>query len=461
MKLKRIKKLGILLMILLAFPVTAYGGTIDDMLMTLTIPAAKPTELIFKVEAINIPQFSETRTGWLNDLLKHMTFRVRSDGNIQDEEIDIDGKPAIECITRDNNGNPEFRFSFDDRIYVSENENDLSGMLTGLVPDDEMNEYYSRLQVLLPEFYRFFSGLPELFPDCANETKVSIQYKGYGTAVKRYAMVLGQDVLSSEQMTEYLGNGEMTHVRDFLSKAVLNGKQRLTLLCDADGNLMKVNYTGKSGLNGGSIRNTDVDWRCLKNGYDYKDVLVLKTPAVTGTERHNVTLNREYRQQPEGAEEYRCTIDTDEVRNRIRSRIRFELSLDAADGKISGNAEIKKNSSGLNDISKYIIDIISGEGEEYRGSLEIAHELNKIEREHFRADFTWAVCEAPVWENAGKYVSAEQDIQNIRLKAAGVFLRAIADIPEKDLQYIIADLPDNWWKQTIKKTEKPEDTEKP
>ncbi len=362
MKLKRIKKLGILLMILLVFPVTAYGGTIDDMLMTLTIPAAKPTELIFKVEAINIPQFSETRTGWLNDLLKHMTFRVRSDGNIQDEEIDIDGKPAIECITRDNNGNLEFRFSFDDRIYVSENENDLSGMLTGLVPDDEMNEYYSRLQVLLPEFYRFFSDLPELFPDCANETKVSIQYKGYGTAVKRYAMVLGQDVLSSEQMTEYLGNGEMTHVRDLLSKAVLNGKQRLTLLCDADGNLMKVNYTGKSGLNGGSIRNTDVDWKCLKNGNDYKDVLVLKTPAVTGTERHNVTLNREYRQQPEGAEEYRCTIDTDEVRNRIRSRIRFELSLDAADGKISGNAEIKKNSSGLNDISKYIIDIISGEG---------------------------------------------------------------------------------------------------
>ena len=52
-------------------------------------------------------------------------------------------------------------------------------------------------------------------------------------------------------------------------------------------------------------------------------------------------------------------------------------------------------------------------------------------------------------------------MQNIRRKAAGVFLRAIADIPEEDLQYILADLPDNWWEQTIQKTEKPEETEKP
>ena len=448
-------------MILLVFPVSASAGTIDDMLMTLSSPADKPTEIIYKVEAVSLPQFSETRTGWLNDLLKHLTFRIRSDGNIQNEAIDIDDKPAIECTIRENDGKTEVRYSFDDRIYTCEKDAGNSGILTGLAPENEMIEYYSRFQVLLPEFYRFFSGLPELFPDCTNETKVSIQYKGYGTAVKRYAMVLSQDVLSSEQMTEYLDSGEMKHVKVFLSNSVLSGKQRLTLLRDADGNLMKVNYTGKSGLSVESIRNTDVDWKCLKNGNDCKDVLVLKTPAVTGTERHNVTLTREYSQKPEGTEEYRCTVDTDEVRNRIRNRVRFEISLDASAGNISGLAEIKQTSSGLNDIRTFTIDIKDGEDEDYHGSLEFAHELNKIEREHFRTDFTWSACEAPVWENSEKYVSAEQDMQNIRRKAAGVFLRAIAVIPEEDLQYILADLPDNWWKQTIQKTEKPEETEKP
>ena len=53
------------------------------------------------------------------------------------------------------------------------------------------------------------------------------------------------------------------------------------------------------------------------------------------------------------------------------------------------------------------------------------------------------------------------DLQNIREKSAGLFLRALEKIPEEDLQFILADLPDNWWMRTIMNTEKPEETETP
>ena len=244
--------------------------------------------------------------------------------------------------------------------------------------------------------------------------------------------------------------------------AAVLAKEPVTLK-DADGNLMKVNYTAKCGLSEDSMRNTDIDWKCLHRENGYKDVLVLKTPAVSGSDRHNLSVTRESVTQEDGTEEYQCSVDTDEVESRIRKRIRLDISLTAKDGKITGSAVKKTTSTGLNDITGYQVEIQAGEYEHFQGSLEISHELNKIEREHYRIQFTAGPCEPPVWpEGNGETVNAaESDLQMIRNKAAAVFLKALTGLPEEDLQYIIADLPDNWWKQSIQITEKPEETEKP
>ena len=359
MRMKQFRHTGILLLALMMIPVSAFAGTIDELLTKVSNPAEKPAEITIKAEAVSLPQFSETRTEWLNGLLKHLTFKIRSDGIVQEEEIDVDDKPVLECRARKEDGKTETTFPFSEKTFITEGT-DLTEVLTGISAEEDMTEYYTGFQLLLPEFYRFFSGLPELFPESVSESKVSIQYKGYGTAVKRYAMVLSQDVLSTEEMAAYLENKELIHVRQFLSGVILSGRQRLTLLRDADGNLMKVNYTGKSGLSEDSIRNTDVDWKCLKSGNNSKDVLVLKKPAVTGTKRHNVTLTRESVIQPDGSEEYTCSIDTDEVKNRVRNRIRLDIYLKANEENIAGNAVRKTTSSGVNDIREYRISIIPG-----------------------------------------------------------------------------------------------------
>ena len=208
MRKRQFRFAGIILFALVIIPVSAFAGTIDDLLTQLSYPAEKPAEVTCRIEAVSIPQFSETRTGWLNGLLKHMSFRIRSDGIIQEEEIDVDDKPVIQCKTRETEGRTETLFPFDDRIYITEGT-DLTELLTGISPEADMTEYYTEIRVLLPEFYRFFSGLPELFPDSVSESKVSIKYKGYGTAVKRYAMVLSQDVISDEKMNGYLENKEL------------------------------------------------------------------------------------------------------------------------------------------------------------------------------------------------------------------------------------------------------------
>ena len=75
--------------------------------------------------------------------------------------------------------------------------------------------------------------------------------------------------------------------------------------------------------------------------------------------------------------------------------------------------------------------------------------------------FSWNTCDAPYWKEGESTVPTEMDLQSIREKAAGLFLRALEKIPEEDLQFILADLPDNWWMRTIMNTEKPEETKTP
>ena len=461
MILKRIRKAALVMLILVLIPVSSFAGEIDNLLSGLAGPAAGPTELVFNMEAIRLPQFSENRAEWLNGLLKHIVFRIRTDDTVQETTIETDGQAVLGYITRTGENWCETRFSFSDQIYRTETTRNIISIITESLPEENDIDYYAKIQVLLPEFYCFFSGLPDLFPENTSESKVNIQYKGYGTAVRRYSMTLSSDILYSESMAEYLAGNEMKELRTFLSDVVLEGKQRLTLLKDAEGNLMKVNYTGKSGKREDSIRNTDVDWKCLRRENGYKDILTLKTPAVSGTDRHNISLTQEMLLNEDGTEDYQCSVDTDEVKSRVRKRVRLDISLAEKDGKITGSAKKKSTSSGINDIYEYEIETESPEAEEYQGSLEIIHELNKIEREHLRIHFIALPCEKPVWENGISVSITESDLQMIRQKAAAVFLKALTGLPEEDLQYIIADLPDGWWNQSIPITEKPEDTEKP
>ena len=70
MRMKQFRHTGILLLALMMIPVSAFAGTIDELLTKVSNPAEKPAEITIKAEAVSLPQFSETRTEWLNGLLK-------------------------------------------------------------------------------------------------------------------------------------------------------------------------------------------------------------------------------------------------------------------------------------------------------------------------------------------------------------------------------------------------------
>ena len=458
---KGIRRAGCLLILLVMLPAAGLAGTIDDMIRLLSRPAQGAVAMEMQAEVLRMPEMGETRTEWINRLLKHITFRMAADAEIRQETIEVDGQPAVSCAGRTETAGIAWQFSFDSQAaYRTKAGEDLLSLLSGVSADTDSLEYYSRMAVLLDGFYRFFEGLPAAFPEASSLSKTNTRYKPYGTAVKKWSISLPEDVLQSEQMIAYLDSEGLEAVKEFLSGAVLSGRQRFTLLMDENDRLMKVNYTAKAGLSEEDLRNVNLDWRCLRREEGYKDILALTTPG-TGSRRHNVTITQEMVIDPENGESYTGSIETDRVENRVRTRVLLTFDLKAKDGTVTGEM-LEKTTVGSTVTSTGVtVELAQNTQDEYRGSIEIICKLDKIEKEHYLLRLTAGKAEPLQWNELPVRKMRDKDRSLLAEKAAVAFLKALGSVPEEDLQYILADLPEGLWARLNGKTDETEETEQP
>ena len=458
---RRLRRAVCLLIALVLIPAAGLAGTIDDLMKLLTRPADRPVAMEIQAEAVHVPELGETRLEWLNRLLGHITFRMSAGDGTEEETILIDGKPVMGCTARTGTEGRVWQFSFDgETAYRAEDGGDLLEMFSGVSADFSGLDYYSEMAVLLDGFYRFFEGLPAQFPEYSDLSRTNSPYKPYGTAVKKWTIALPEDILQSDQMKAYLEGDGMEAVKEYLSHAVLAGRQRLTLLTDADDRLMKVNYTAKAGLSEEDMRSVNLDWRCLRGETGYRDVLKLTTPGA-GSRRDNLTITREMVIDPEKGETYTGSIETDRVADRVRTLILLTFELKASGDSVTGSLTEKTTVGGERTYTEITADLARNAQEEYRGSLEIITKLGKIEKEHYRIQLTAEKAAAPEWKDLPVKTLGRSDRNRIAEKAANVFLKALIPIPEKDLQYILADLPEGWWARMSLKTDESEETEQP
>ncbi len=441
----RIRRGGCLLILLIILPAAALGGTIDDLIRMLTRPADGTAALEMRAEALHVPELGELRTEWLNRLLRHVTFRMRAGEGMQEEVIAVDGRPAIGAVSRTGTDGTAWQFTFDSGTSYSAPEGEmLLAAVSGVSADVSRLDYYSEIAVLLDGFYRFFEGLPAAFPESASLSRVNTKYKPYGTAVKKWTISLPDDILQSEKMSEYLSKKGMEIVREYLSNAVLTGRQRLTLLTDENDRLMKVNYTAKAGLSEDDIRNINLDWRCLRGEEGYKDILQLTTPG-QGSRRNNLMITQEMTTDPESGEHYAGSIETDQVENRVRTRIVLSFDLKSTGDTIEGELTEKTTAGNQKSSAVITISLRKNAQDEYAGSLEIISKLDKIEKDHYRFQLTAGKTDPPEWNNIPARLMTETDRERIAENAARAFLNALADVPEEDLQFFLADLPEGVW----------------
>ena len=130
---------------------------------------------------------------------------------------------------------------------------------------------------------------------------------------------------------------------------------------------------------------------------------------------------------------YTGTVETDQVADRVRTRTVLTFHLKASGSTVTGEILEKKSTPGKTESTAVTVSLEQNTQDEYRGSLEIICNLDKIEKEHFRISLIAGRSEPPKWNDAPVRQMTETARKAVAEKAAQTLLSALAHVPEEDL----------------------------
>ena len=443
------KAICFLAVLCLITPCCASAVSVDQLRRSLLSDSFSAKEIRLTVRAERLSQFEEQRIDALGCLLRHLALRLKLDADSPGAALEVDGKTVASFRTRTGaSGERERIWSFgeDGRMYLEKNPADAEdGLLTSLTDPDAVDRYV-RIFRMLEELYPMLSRMDTAFPDQTTFSKANTAYRGYGKATRQSRVTLTEEALFSDAMKDWLNSPECPLAAPFLSAMQFSGRQKITLLKNDDGDLMKATWDGLASVGESALRTVSLNWRCLRRDDGFRDVLQLKTPIRNGGGRNNITLEREWTLDEAGGEKYTCEMTLDDLSDGAHTRT--QLSMDFTSGKedLSGKIQQRVTSGGVSQYTKIRLQLFSGaKGEE--GTLEIERNLGTIKKDLLSVAFT--VLPDAEQQAGEERTPAEASSDEIVARLSGALLHGLSAIPPEDLDYLLKELPDDFWNQLI------------
>ena len=429
------------LLLLFAFLFGSAGASgLTELRDTFFAESFSAKEMTLTAEILKRPELSVERAESLNRLMKHIVFRIRTDGSVLEISLEADGIPGPSVTVFEEDGKTLYAFSADpDHLFCyPEGKSFFSDPSTDML--ERIGEC-EQVILLLDEFYSCFSRMYLDTAQTASRSKIQTKFRDYGTAVQRSALSFTDEAF--RELTGRLNEGETDWPRaaGFLSGFVFSGRQRFTFLADENDRLMKVNYTGVAGESEDHLRNVNLDWKCLRGDVSLSDTLTLTTPVTRGSDRDNYTVRREWSFAPDAPERLECHIEKDRVRERVRMRTQTDILLESEQENVTGSITESVISGSEKSSSAVSLSMCQEGPEEYKGTLEFTHELDKIETEHLRFVFSVSSCD-PLPVSRREIITAEGDAEKtLTDRMSAELLRMLIHLPQEDLDYLLKDLP--------------------
>ncbi len=469
--------------LLILLPVSAPALEMTGIIGRLLGNDTEPTVLDISAEYRSMATFDEHRAEALNRILKHLSLRLHSGKNVSGIFLLADGTEMTGILSRQVENEKQTAFTFDpEKVYVFSDENPLAE-----ASSDDFSaamEKTERLEMLhrgLEDGYALFCELPGRCGEKAKSTDTKKRVNGFGTAVRSISIQFTGEEAESGVIQELLKDPQTGTTPAFFSGLFFSGRQKVNLLTDEAGRALLIQYSGKAGRSEETMRDIRLEWRCLRTENLLKDQVTVKSPAVKGTDRDNITLervletvteaksdssksagNRTEGQDTENPEEavrkevYSLTCSYDRVAQRERIRTEIKCSLELADQWTGSLLWTDKSTDETNKTEFRPALKVNAAGE-YSGTLEILRYSGKIAAEDLMLTLRMGPADDPEWpEKAeilredGMTADEKNELQsNLLGRAAGIFLRTALGWPPEDLIYLSEGLPEENWSQVI------------
>ena len=323
------------------------------------------------------PPYAEKRLEQLNRLLSHLSLHLEKSGETAAVEMLVDDQSAVRTVLQSG----ENLSNAANLAETAQNGPFTDGAKAEPGIDRSLIWMLDHGEAFLDEAFALLTGLPEAFPESFKEGKENITYREYGPVKKKKIGSIAPEE-GTGGMNAYLAGAKEPLASMLTKEPVLQGQQRVNLFEGEDGRILRLTYDGTIGRDADSLRKVSLNWRRLRTETKELDNLILKTPAVKGGERNNLTLERRYEEAEDGTKTLSCTLSFDDVADRVRTSTEISVQLQNQAGKITGEL-VRKEKTGNQLIRWYIRPELTIENEtDYAGRLEIVRYSGKIEQEH-------------------------------------------------------------------------------
>lgn len=408
--------------------------------------------IISSPEYKTISRFGEERKDSLNRLLKHLSLSVNTDGTTSETIVMIDQEPVYSYVQTTDGTILKTVYSVSPDTVVVQQENEKEDDLPVL---SFVNDHFFMLNRLLDELYPAFEKSAEVFSDYAKESAVSLNFTGYGKAVKRITISLPDQYISEQFPAVPADLAVSAECKTFIESLLFQGTQKIVLLYDQDNRLLRINYDGKAGLSEESMRKVSVVWKCRRSDEGKKDSLTLKTPSLTGNDKYNMTYERDLlASQDDRSVKWNLQLDFKE--GQIKKKTGFSADLIYEDNTLKGEVSYSEKQDG-NESKVIIVPSIRKEKpSEFSGTIEIADYSGKIVLT--RTEYTVQVSSGKdltvpeILNVQGNDVSEQGDVtknEGIQDLLSGALIRKLLLLPAEDLVFFNSDIPDDVWNTLV------------
>lgn len=402
----------------------------------------------------SVSRFGEERKDSLNKLLKHLSMAVNTDGNTSETIVMIDQEPVYSYVETTNDNVQKTVYSVSGDTFVvqqGKSREEDSSVLSFL------NDHFFMLNKLLDGMYPAFEKTADIFSGYAKASSASLNFSGYGKAVKRIVISLPEQYVSESFPAVVSGLIDSPECKAFVDRLLFKGTQKIILLYDQEDRLLRINYDGKAGFSEESMRKVSVVWRCRRSDEVKKDHITLKTPTLTGYDKYNLTYERNLVTGTEAGRTIQWDLQLDFREGQIKKKTAFKADLHLEENVLKGEAVYSEKLDG--DESKIIIvpSLQKEKPSEFSGTIEIANYSGKIVLT--RTEYSVRVSPGknlavPEIKNGQENEVSEKDVAadtepQIQDLLSGALIRKLLLLPDEDLAFFNSDIPDAVWNTLV------------
>ena len=401
-----------------------------------------------------LAQFAEDRRESLNRLLSHVSLDILLDGPRSETAVCIDSEQVF-SVSGDSGDAGETRiYSFEPETAFIMTEEEPGAESSSFSRFLDRQFYF--INRMTDDLYPLFSKTAERFAELSKNGKENLNYKGYGKAVRKVTIQFPAEYAAehfSKALAELAGTEESS---SFIQRMVFSGKQKIVLLYDEADHVLRINYDGIAGLSEDSLRKVSLVWRCLRSEGHRKDLLTLKTPAVKGNDRYNLSYSRDCDLTDPEKQNLVWDFQLDLKSGDVKRKIMYSADFSVSSGELTGTAVYSEKENGTENRITVSPALRKENDAEYKGTIEFNRKTGKILTSsivcQIRLSFGNAVqfpenkTSRAVDLRGGDGRKHEETLQD---KMYGLLIRRLLQLPGADTEFLSKDIPEESWNSLI------------